>query len=162
VVTMEESTLRGATDRCGLTTFGTVVAPGELRRLACEAGVLPMLLGSRSLPLDLGREARLFSRAQRIALAHRDQGCAFPGCDRPPGWCEAHHINPWSQQGTSHLDNGVLLCGHHHRTIHNNGWKIRLKPDHTPEFIPPPHLDSQQQPRTNHRYRAADNGVSLT
>jgi hypothetical protein len=151
VVTVEENTLRETTDRCGVTAFGTVVSPRELRRLACETGLLPMVLGGKSLPLDLGRQNRLFTRAQRIALAHRDQGCAFPGCDRPPGWCETHHIEPWKQGGQTDLQNGVFLCATHHRTIHNTGWRIQIRPDHTLQFIPPPHLG--QQPRTNSRYQ---------
>jgi hypothetical protein len=151
VVTLEETTLREATDRCGVTGFGTVVSPGELRRLACETGLLPMVLGGGSLPLDLGRQNRLFTRAQRIALAHRDGGCAFPGCDRPPGWCEAHHVNPWSQGGATNLEDGILLCASHHRLIHNTNWRIRIIPDQTPEFIPPPHLN--QKPQTNTRYK---------
>jgi hypothetical protein len=151
VVTIEETTLRDATDRCGVTGFGTVISPGELRRLACETNLLPMILGGGSLPLDLGRQARLFTRAQRIALAHRDRGCAFPGCDRPPGWCEAHHITSWANSGQTNLKDGILLCGTHHRLIHNTAWRIRIRPDKTPEFIPPPHLETA--PQHNTRYK---------
>jgi hypothetical protein len=75
---------------------GDEVSVSEARRLACSAGVVPAVLGGASVPLDLGRSARLFDRRQRLALTLRDGGCVFPGCDRPPGWCEAHHVNPWS------------------------------------------------------------------
>ncbi|TSD55556.1 DUF222 domain-containing protein [Aeromicrobium piscarium] len=74
-----------------ITTDGTRMSPGEVRRLACDARLLPQVFGGESVPLDLGREERLFARYQRIAIANRDGGCAAPDCDRPPGWCEAHH-----------------------------------------------------------------------
>jgi hypothetical protein len=79
--------------------------------------------------LDLGREARLFTKAQRIALTLRDQGCRAEGCDRPPSWTEAHHLTkPWSQGGKTNLADGILLCGHHHRLAHH--------PDYTHHQLP--------------------------
>src|SRR5665811_2406851 len=72
---------------------GTRISASAARRIACNAAIIPQVLGSRSLPLDLGAEPRLFNKSQRIALAHRDGGCAFPDCQAPPGWCDAHHIN---------------------------------------------------------------------
>jgi hypothetical protein len=90
-------------------------------RHACDAGIQPIAVGES---LRLGRSQRLFTARQRIALAARDGGCRFPGCDRPPSWCEAHHIVPWSSGGRTDLDDGILLCRHHHLLIHNNGWRI--------------------------------------
>lgn len=153
VVTINEDSLRKRTDVAGTTSHGTRVSPAELRQLACNAGILPAVLNGASQPLDLGRTQRLFTPAQRQALAQRDGGCAFPGCARPPGWTEAHHIRPWSGGGTSSLDNGVLLCAHHHRTIHHADWVVRLTPDGMPEFIPPRHIDPRQRPQTNDRWK---------
>ena len=60
----------------------------------------------------------------RRAIVARDQGCRFPGCDRPPGWCDAHHVVPWHPDGTTERDNLILLCDHHHKVVHNRGWTI--------------------------------------
>jgi hypothetical protein len=94
-------------------------------RLGCDAHVARIVLGPDSVPLELGRSVRLFSPAQRRALAVRDGGCRFPGCSRPPRYTDAHHITPWSQGGASDLDNALLLCRHHHRLVHEGGWSIR-------------------------------------
>jgi hypothetical protein len=80
-------------------------------------------------PLNLGRSQRLFSAAQRIALAARDGGCLIPGCDRPPSWCEAHHIDEWEKHsGRTDVDAGVLLCRHHHRWVHDLDARIVAVP----------------------------------
>ncbi len=150
MVTISEDSLRGRCDAAGVTEHGTAVSAGELRKLACGAGLLPAVLGAKSQVLDLGRSQRLHSPAQRRALAHRDLGCAFPDCDRPPGWTETHHIQPWGEEGETTIDNGVLLCGHHHRTIHTTGWRVELNPgDRRPDFYPP----GANQPKRNTRYR---------
>lgn len=75
-------------------------------------------------PLDLGREARLFTPKQRIALAIRDGGCRIPACDRPASYCEAHHIDPYAQGGRTDIDRGILLCPFHHMNLHHHGWRI--------------------------------------
>jgi len=155
VVTLDADTLRGTLDRAGTTSHGSRVPARDLRRLACDAGIVPMVLGGKSQILDLGRRKRLFSPAQRLALAHRDGGCAFPGCDRPPGWCEAHHLRPWAFGGTTNLADGVLLCGAHHRLIHRSDWEVRSGAGGMPEFVPPAHLDPTRTPRRNDRWRAA-------
>jgi len=99
---------------------GTPVSPGETRRLACGAGIIPAVLGGPSTVLDLGREQRLFNRAQRVAMTLRDKGCRAEGCDRPPSWTEAHHLTkPWAEGGKTDLADGILLCGHHHRLAHH-------------------------------------------
>ena len=118
------------------------------------AVVLPAILGGASQVLDLGRQRRLFTGAVRRALNLRDGGCAFPGCDRPPSWCQGHHIISWLDLGQTNLDNGVLLCGHHHRLIHQGEWQARLGTDRLPEFLPPDWLDAERKPRRNNRLRA--------
>ena len=95
-------------------------------RLACTGGTITITVDDTGQPLNLGRDRRLFSRAQRIALAARDGGCRWPGCERPPSWCEAHHINHWQRDtGRTDIADGILLCRHHHLLAHNNGWEIR-------------------------------------
>ncbi|WP_286929496.1 MULTISPECIES: HNH endonuclease signature motif containing protein [Aeromicrobium] len=148
VVTVDEKTLRGETDRAGVTEFGTPVSAGQLRKLACGAGILPVVMNGSSQVLDAGRAKRHHTAAQRVALAQRDQGCAFPQCDRPPGWTEAHHAIPWSQHGETNLETGVLLCSHHHHRVHEAHIAIRFSTDDgTPEF----RIKNQWQ--RNHRYR---------
>jgi hypothetical protein len=125
------------------------------RRMACDAGIVPIVLGGAGEPLDLGRARRFFTPAQRQALAVRDGGCAFPHCGRPPSWCEAHHMRPWEQGGPTDVSEGVLLCRPHHRLVHGGGWSVRRGKDGIPEFIPPPHVDPLRQPRRNILHRPA-------
>jgi hypothetical protein len=110
-----------------------------IRRLACDAEIVPAVLGAHGEPLDVGRARRLVTPAIWAALVIRDGHCAFPGCDRPPLMCHAHHITHWTSGGGTNLQNLALLCGHHHRVIHHSPWKVRLnEDDHQPEFKPPP------------------------
>ena len=130
---------------------GDPISAARARRMACDAAIIPTVLGTASVPLDLGRTTRLFTGALRTALDLRDRGCTFPGCTRPPRWCDGHHIVSWWNGGPTCLDNGVLLCGHHHRLIHHGDWTVRLGPDRHPEFLPPPWIDPQRLPRRNPR-----------
>ncbi|GLZ28995.1 HNH endonuclease [Lentzea sp. NBRC 105346] len=120
----------------------------QLRRLACDAGIIPIVLSGRSQPLNVGRKARLFNTGLRRALVARDRGCAFPGCNRPPRHCEGHHIKPWFEGGKTSLHNGVLLCRRHHDLIHHSDWEVKLR-NGIPYFIPPAFLDPLRQPRRN-------------
>ncbi|MET7817644.1 HNH endonuclease [Micromonospora zamorensis] len=137
----------------GVLDIGLHLTPETVRRLACDAAILPAVLNSTGQPLDLGRQRRLITGPLRRALVLRDRGCAFPGCDRPPRWCDAHHIHHWADGGPTNLTNAVLLCGHHHRHLHHNDWTVRLGDDNHPEFIPPAWLDPDQLPRRNHYHR---------
>lgn len=121
------------------------VGVATARRHACTTGITPIVIDPQGDVVALGRETRLYTRRQRIALAARDGGCRFPGCDRPPSWTEAHHIVPWSEGGSTDLDTGVLLCRHHHLLLHNNGWQFR-RVDHELMVIPPPTVDREQRP----------------
>jgi hypothetical protein len=125
----------------------------QVRRLACDAHILPIVLGGQGQILDVGQQRRLFTGPLRRALAARDGGCAFPGCDRPPQWCDGHHIRHWTDGGDTALHNGVLLCGYHHRLIHRGEWEVRMADDGRPEFIPPPYVDSERKPRRNIYHR---------
>ncbi|HET9518304.1 MAG TPA: DUF222 domain-containing protein [Actinoplanes sp.] len=137
----------------GTLDTGRRLTPGQVRRLACDAQIMPAILGSEGQVLDVGRSRRLITGSLRRALALRDRGCAFPTCTRPPRWTDGHHIKSWVDGGPTSLDNAVLLCGPHHRTIHHTDWQVRLGPDQLPEFIPPAHLDLQQRPRRNTYHR---------
>jgi hypothetical protein len=128
--------------------WGGPVTPATARRIACDAQVIPVLLGGVGQPLDVGRASHTIPVGIRRALAARDRGCAFPGCDRPAAWCDGHHITHWADGGPTALTNLVLLCGHHHRTIHHHGWQTRIA-DGIPEFLPPPWIDPDQTPRRN-------------
>ncbi|MEU7973850.1 DUF222 domain-containing protein [Micromonospora sp. NPDC049089] len=137
----------------GALDIGLKLTPDTVRRLACDAAILPTVLGGAGQPLDVGRQRRLITGPLRRALVLRDQGCAFPGCDRPPRGCHAHHIRHWADGGPTSLTNAVLLCGHHHRHVHQTDWVVRLGDDGHPEFIPPAWLDPEQLPRRNHYHR---------
>ncbi|MEO7131595.1 MAG: DUF222 domain-containing protein, partial [Dermatophilaceae bacterium] len=102
----------------GVTDTGEVLSAATIRRLACEAGILPVVLGAPSQLLDLGSTTRYFSPAQRRALNVRDRGCTYPGCAIPAQWCEAHHVQHWAHGGPTDLDNAALLCGRHHTLVH--------------------------------------------
>jgi hypothetical protein len=89
-----------------------------LRRIACDARISRVITDGASQPLDVGRASRTVTPAQWRALVARDRGCTHPGCDRPPGWCEAHHITHWADGGTTTLDNLKLYCTRHHHDAH--------------------------------------------
>jgi hypothetical protein len=114
----------------------TPIPPGEARRLACDASIIPIVLGGDSEPLDVGRQSRVVPVGLRRALNLRDGGCRFAGCDRPASWCDAHHIRHWADGGDTSLDNMILLCGHHHTLVHE-GWRLLGDPYQTIEFRRP-------------------------
>jgi uncharacterized protein DUF222/HNH endonuclease len=132
---------------------GERLTPATARRLACDAKVLPIVLGGDSQILDVGQNRRLATGPLRRALVARDRGCAFPACDRPARWCDAHHIKSWTTGGPTSLTNLVLLCRHHHTLVHDSHWTIRLGPDDLLEFHPPPILGQSQPPRRNRYHR---------
>jgi hypothetical protein len=91
-----------------LTSTGCRIGPRHIRRLACDTAIIPLLLGGKSEPLDVGREKRSAIRYQRRVLAARDGGCAYPGCDRPVSWCGAHHIRHWADGGPTDIDKQIV------------------------------------------------------
>ncbi|XKH04899.1 13E12 repeat family protein [Kytococcus sedentarius] len=95
IVSTDLETLRGQTDRAGLTDTGQKLSAGQVRRIAAGAGIIPTVMGGQSLPLDLGTQRRFFTESQRMALAHLYDECAVADCDRPFSWCQMHHVNPW-------------------------------------------------------------------
>ena len=119
--TLPHTALAGTTDINGLTA-------AQARRLACTARIIPAVLDSHSEVLDLGHTKRLFTPAQRRALAIRDHTCRAEHCTIPATWTEAHHQDPWHTGGPTNLNNAVLLCSHHHHRAHD--------PHHTAEPLP--------------------------
>ena len=136
----------------GTLAFSGAVTASTVRKIACDADIIPVLLGGEGRILDIGRATRIFPAHIRKALTARDQGCAFPNCTIPAPWCEAHHTTYWSHGGPTSTDNGVLLCTHHHHLIHKEQWQIAVT-NGIPWFIPPPHIDPRQKPRRNHPHR---------
>jgi len=137
----------------GTMAFTGPVTAATIRKIACDADIIPVLLGTQGRILDIGRTSRLFPPHLRKAITARDQGCTFPGCTIPAPWCEAHHISYWSKGGSTSADNGTLLCSHHHHLTHKEQWTIQPR-NGIPWFIPPPHLDPSQTPRRNHYFRS--------
>ncbi len=165
VVTLTLDTLTSGLGAAGLVGRGDTerLTAAEARRMACDARIIPMVLGSHSQPLDIGRQERTVPKSLRAALTQRDQGCAFPHCTTAPAACEAHHIQPWWAGGDTSLANCVLLCPHHHRLVEpdpcqsaESQWQAQIHPaTGLPEFIPPRHIDPARTPRQHRRFRLA-------
>jgi Domain of unknown function (DUF222) len=138
----------------------TPVSAATLEENLCAGGTTTVAFDQTGNPLDVGREQRLFTTRQRAALAVRDGGCRFPGCEKPPSWTEAHHIDYWKRDtGTTSIANGILLCRYHHMLIHNTGWNITKNPAKGPgsarsaesaggnyQLTPPKERDPHQKP----------------
>ncbi len=158
VVTISLDALRTGLGMGTLCSSGECLSAGDIRRLACDADIIPATLGGTSQILDLGRGNRLFTGPTRQALALRDQGCVFPGCNAPPTICEGHHITPWWAGGRTDLGNAVLLCPHHHRIVEprptdqENQWQVRIAGDGVPELLPPRFVDKHRKPRRHQRF----------
>jgi hypothetical protein len=143
--------LRAAADDVVLPGQATLTA-AEARRIACDAHVLPAVMGGDSKPLDVGVPSYVTPAHIRRGLVLRDRGCAFPACERPAGVCDSHHIREWLQGGPTQIDNLVLLCQYHHRLIHRSEWTVKLV-DGWAYFTPPAYVDPLQQPRFNALHR---------
>ena len=116
---------------------GTVLDSATIRRLACDAGVHRVVTEGRSSILDYGTTTRTIPANLFNALVARDQYCRFGDCDRPPQWCEAHHVEHWEHGGPTELGNLVLSCSRHHHLVHQPGWHAKLLPDGTYEVTGP-------------------------
>ncbi len=158
-MTLEQLT---APDGLARTLAGESLTAGGTRRLLCDAGIVPVVLGGPSEVLDVGREQRLVTPAQRTALTLRDGGCVFPDCDVPAQRCEAHHIVPWNRGGPTTLANLALLCPSHHGSLEPTAgrpgvqperWEIRMAADGLPELIPPVRVCADRTPRRHSRIR---------
>ncbi len=108
---------------------GTPLPPATVRRLACDASVIPVVLGATSVPVDVGRSARLATEAQRRSLRAIHPTCAHPDCTRAFDRCRIHHVVPWERGGRSDLANLLPLCLEHHQLVHEGGWSLTLDED---------------------------------
>ena len=113
----------------GVTASGAVLSPASVRKLACEAGVIPVMLGSGGEPLELGRASRFFTPGQKRLLWLRDGGCTFPGCTMPAHWTDAHHVQYWSLGGRTDIGNAALLCERHHTRVHQQELACTVRDD---------------------------------
>ena len=114
------------------------VSSETIRRMCCDANIIRIVTDGASEILDLGRTVRTAPPRFKRALAARDRGCVFPGCDRPPGHCRAHHIKWWDRDGgETSLQNLALLCHHHHHLVHEGRWTLTRAPDGTLQFHKP-------------------------
>ncbi len=159
----------------GLLADGTEVSPGELRRLACGAELVPVVLGTESTVLDVGYAHRLAPWHVRHAVGLRDGMCAFPGCTAPLEHCDIHHIVPWQEGGATNVSNLVALCRSHHGLIEPappiraadgrlervDQWEVRIDGRGLPEFVPPAAMDPHRRPvrrTTSHVHELLDTG----
>ncbi len=145
-VLVAERDLRDAHGVANLEGQVDAVSVATAERHICDAGVVGALFDDDGQAVNVGRALRLFTSRQRIGMAARDGGCRFPGCNRPPSWTEAHHIDEWLlDHGKTDIAEGVLLCRHHHLLTHNNGWRVQRSGG---EYwvVPPPSEDPEQRP----------------
>ncbi|PJJ73615.1 uncharacterized protein DUF222 [Diaminobutyricimonas aerilata] len=136
----------------------TPISAFTAKALTCDADTSTIVLGDNGEVLHLGRKERLFTAAQRRALAIRYGGCIWPGCTAPPSWCHAHHLVEWRHNGPTDIDNGVLLCTAHHYMLHNSDYRLRMIRG-KPHMLAPPHIDAARQWRALGRQRATAKAI---
>jgi hypothetical protein len=151
-LTVSMETLEQAKADSILNLGDTSMTARDIRRILCDAHVLPAVMGGESKPLDVAVPSYVVPAHIRRGVVLRDKGCAFPGCERPASACDSHHIREWLQGGPTQIDNLVLLCPHHHRLIHRSEWTVTLVNDWA-HFTPPAYIDPSQQPRYNALHR---------
>ena len=134
----------------GETSDGTHLSADAVLGLADQADIVSVLLSPLGAVLNLGRTRRCASPAQTLALIARDGGCSFPGCSRPPEWCERHHVVAWVDGGATDVANLTLLCSYHHHNFAARGWTC-LMTDGLPTWKPPRWIDREQRPIRNTR-----------
>ena len=137
-------------------TEGTEATEGLGVRLWAAMALLPPVLGGTpTQPLEVGRTSRVVQAAQRTALAVRDGGCVFPDCGHPLAWCEAHHLRHWLHGGPTDLANLALLCRAHHRAVHEGGWRLARGPDCRLTATPPHRRCRPERRSRSHRRHPA-------
>ena len=127
---------------------GTPIDASTVRRLACEADIIPVVLGGQSQPLDVGRSRRLATRAQRAAMLTRSATCEWPECTTPANWCQAHHLTPWETGGSTNLHNLMYACTAHHHLCHEGHWTVTRNNHGTISVTPPATNTSTTTPPT--------------
>ncbi len=145
--------LRRQTDEMGLTDAGVELPPEIVRRMACDAEIIPIILGSPGGSADAGRSRRTVPLRLRRLLVARDRHCRWPGCGEPPSRCDAHHVWHWIDGGPTNLDNLVLLCHRHHHFLHQHGHK--MVPQHDGTWTTVQETDPKPTPRRSKRQARA-------
>ncbi len=144
-VLIDLDALRQQTDAVGVTDAGIELPPEVVRGLACDAELIPMMLGGPGGSADVGRLRRTVPQRLRRLLVARDQHCQWPGCDQPPSRCDVHHIIHWADGGPTNLDNLVLLCHRHHHQLHEHNYQMIRQPDRTWHTEPQTDRDANQE-----------------
>jgi len=119
-VIIDEDSLRAAAD--GVTEAGEWLSGSSVREAACDSVIYSITMRQGSIPINLGRTARLATPEQRRVIIARDRTCVWPGCDAPPAWCKVHHLDFWEHGGLTDVDTMCLVCDHHHALVHKGGW----------------------------------------
>ncbi len=141
------------------TAHGDLIPVIRILDLAGEAQTMSVQLDPRGGVMNYGRTKRIVPPEMRRAIAARDRGCTFPGCDRPPAWTEAHHFLGWLDGGETSIENCGLVCGFHHREFQRRGW-LSVMLDGLPYWIPPAWLDPEQRPRRNTTFDSLTRGAT--
>ena len=145
---IHRTTGSGTSAGIALTPYTGPVPLTGFATACCDADITHLLLNNNGDILNIGRTQRRFTTTQRKILIARDMGCTFPDCTAPPYWCDAHHILPWKDGGETNINNGALLCTHHHTLLHHDQWTLRLFHG-TPHFTPSYRLDPTRRERHN-------------
>jgi hypothetical protein len=151
LVTIDYRDLLDRLGRAGRTPFAGSIPANAVRRIACDAEIIPVVLAGNGRILDLGRSQRFFPAPLRQAMIARDRGCAFPDCTMPSTWTEAHHITWWENGGRTRTDDGCMLCVFHHHLVHQGDWQI-IVGNGIPWFVPPATVDPDRTPIRNHHW----------
>ena len=153
LLTMSDEQLRTHT---GLVTtgHGARISVEQALRMATDARLIPIVFGKCRQVAAYGTGHRIFTPAQRLAMTARDGGCSFPGCDKPPAWCEAHHVTDWALTHRTTIDDGTLVCGFHHREHPSLGWTCQMI-DGIPHWTAPAWMDPTQTPQRNRMHHPA-------
>jgi len=127
LVSVDAKELQAGTGAGWIDGIEEPVSMQAVKQFACTGGIQKGYFGPNGRLIALGSPDRGFTAQQRRGITLRDGGCIIPGCSIPAGWCETHHVEEHSRGGPTHIDNGVLLCWHHHHTIESSGWEIRMR-----------------------------------
>lgn len=126
----------------------------ELTASGLNGRVFFHLMSDQATTVQVATEKRFADEKQTAIITARDQGCSFPGCDSPPGWCEVHHIVPWAEEGRTDINNLTLACGAHHHLIDKSDWHAIMLTDGRPAWVPPASIDPARQPILHARFIA--------
>ncbi|GAA3836280.1 hypothetical protein KACC15558_17910 [Brevibacterium ammoniilyticum] len=160
VVTATADDLANGTGE-GTTGVETPIPIDELRANGLNGAVFFHLMSEKATTVQVATEKRFADKKQVAIITARDKGCTFPGCDAPPGWCEANHVVPWARGGRTDINNLALVCSYHHHQLDRSDWEMRMLADGRPSWIPPAAVDPARRPILHPRYITAEIIASL-